>query len=317
MAPEVTMDNAYLEDAIYCLRRASGALRPQMSRDGFYDAAIYYAFGMEKLFKAIVHDVNPVFLLETHSFENAASVLYGGRLIESARKKTEDKGGNRSLIPFQASMLRAAKFSHAVEDNIGRFTKLADIRGALAHRSWEEVDRPEATDFMLLTFAPTVELFARELDFEPDACFESPDDRRRLTKASTDLAAQENYGEYITAELAKHLAIWEARRGQPGERDKAESFTRSVLDRFRSGGAYAQPSECPCCKQEAVLFYRFLDRYAADEVVTVGVYATGLACMYCDIQLSGYRAVDYFKLNDLVQASFGGKRRARGYGDSP
>ena len=30
-----------------------------MSRDLFYDAAIYYAFGVEELCKAFVHDVNP------------------------------------------------------------------------------------------------------------------------------------------------------------------------------------------------------------------------------------------------------------------
>jgi hypothetical protein len=61
--------NPFLEDAHYCLRRASRALCASKDRNSFYDAAIYYAFGMEKLLKAIVHKVNPVFLLESLKFE--------------------------------------------------------------------------------------------------------------------------------------------------------------------------------------------------------------------------------------------------------
>ena len=105
-------------------------------------------------------------------------------------------------------MLRAAKFSEAVEDNIGKLTKLADVRGALAHRSWEEIEIGETADFLLLTFAPMVELFAKEVGFDPNLCFDSASKRKRLKAVSKDLAAQNNYEEYIKGVLAKHLAIW-------------------------------------------------------------------------------------------------------------
>ena len=49
-----------------------------------------------------------------------------------------------------------------------------------------------------------------------------------------------------------------------------------------------------------VLFYQFIDLYGQDEVAIVGACAVGLVCYYCDIELSGYRAVDHFKLNDQV-----------------
>jgi hypothetical protein len=240
--------NPFLEDAIYCLRRASKALRVGMDRDSFYDAAIYYAFGMEKLFKAIVHDVNPVFLLEGSGFENAVCALYADRLLDQSRKKA-DKDVNRGLIPFQASMLRAAKFSKAVDDNIGKFTKLADIRGALAHRSWTEVDLPEASYFLLLTFAPMVDVFAQEMEFDPDTCFDSDEQQERLMNISKTLAAQENYPEYIKGVLAKHRAIWEARKHKAGEKDKAGAMTSSFLQHLQSGGPYAQATDCPCCGQ--------------------------------------------------------------------
>ena len=50
-----------------------------MNRDLFYDAAIYFGFGAEKLCKAIIHDVNPVFLLESNGFDNAVFAIYGHR----------------------------------------------------------------------------------------------------------------------------------------------------------------------------------------------------------------------------------------------
>ncbi len=305
------MENPFLDDAIYCLRRASKALCLLRNRDSFYDAAIYYAFGMEKLFKAIIHDVNPVFLLEGSGFENAISALYDSRLIERSRKKA-DKDVNRSLIPFQASMLRAAKFSQSVEDNIGKFTRLADIRGALAHRNWTEIDVPKACEFLLLTFTPTVELFAEEMEFDADSCFESENDRERLKKVSDDLAAQENFGDYIKDTLAKHLAIWVKRKDNPLEMQKAATATQALLGNFTPGGPYTEQAECPCCEQSAVLFYRFIDRYGQDEVAIIGAYAIGLSCCYCDVDLAGYRAVDHFKLNDQVKATFGGKQAPSG-----
>ena len=95
------MQNDFLDDAIYCLRRASRALRSSMDRDNFYDAITYFAFGMEKLFKAIVHDVNPVFLLEGAGFENAVGLsprrFFVGR-IYSAQTLGRDQRARNSTI---------------------------------------------------------------------------------------------------------------------------------------------------------------------------------------------------------------------------
>lgn len=289
--------NPFIEDGIYCLRRASRAFQENMDRDLFYDAAIYFAFGVEKLCKAIVHEVNPVFLLETHSFENAVCVIYENRLIEKARKKV-DKDVNRSLIPFKASVLRAAKFSHAVEDRIGHFMELSDIRGALAHRSWMELDWERTADFLMRAFVPTVELFVQELEFDIDDCYESEDHWEWLKRTNAHLLAQENYGEYIKDILAKHLAIWEGRKGDPAALQLAASKTEIALKKMLKNGPYPEDGVCPCCKQPAVLLYRFTEVYGRDSVGLTGTYAVGVVCFYCDIYLNGYRAVDHFKLNE-------------------
>jgi hypothetical protein len=235
--------------------------------------------------------------LESHGFDNAVCVLYENRLIDTARKKV-DKDLNRSLIPFKASVLRAPKFSQAVQDNISRFTELADIRGVLAHRAWTELDWERSGDFLMRTFVPTVDVFANEIDFDAGDCFESEDHRAWLKKTSNHLLAQENYPEYVKGIFVWHLAIWEGRTGDPSALQKAAAATESLLKRGTKDGPYRQLGVCPCCKQPAFLFYRFTDVYGRYEVATTGTYAVGLACSYCDLQLFGYRAVDHFKLND-------------------
>jgi hypothetical protein len=293
------LENPFVEDGAYCLRRASVALQVRMDRDRFYDAAIYYAFGVEKLCKAIVHNVNPVFLLETTKFEDAVCSIYRNRLTEAEKRKAEkaEKSPTR-LIPFQPTLLRAAKFSQAVEDHIGRFTELAEIRGALAHRSWAERDMERDCEFMLRTFAPITELFARELSFDCDLCFEDDDRREWLKRMSESLLAQENYPEFVKDILARHLAIWNNRKDDTDALQIAGAKTEARRKKVGGGGPYPAEGICPCCGQPAVLLYRFIDRYGLNEVATVGTYAVGLICYYCDLILSGYRAVDHFKLND-------------------
>lgn len=177
------IDNEFVHDGIYCLGRAATALSERMDRDAFYDAAIYYVFGVEKLCRAIVHDVNPVFLLENAGFDNAICAIHQDRLTERARKKV-DSDVKRSFIPFQPTMIRAAKFSEAVEANMGSFTELANIRGALAHRSISELNFERSSEFLLRMFVPTVELFAEAIVFEVMECFETEAQYAALKKSA-------------------------------------------------------------------------------------------------------------------------------------
>ena len=109
------LHNPFIEDGIYCLRRASRALQEKMNRDLFYDAAIYYAFGVEKLCKAIIHEVNPVFLLEKDGFENAVMAFYEHRLVERPPLKLV-KPARPNLVAFGPTLTRAASFSQAVKE---------------------------------------------------------------------------------------------------------------------------------------------------------------------------------------------------------
>jgi hypothetical protein len=294
------MFNSFLTDATFCFKRASVTLGGHMELPELYDATVYYAFGIEKLCKAIVHDVNPVFLLENQKFENAAAILYADRLLPiSPPKAKTDKDLNRNLLPFKASMLMAARFCQAVEDHIGLFTELADLRGIVAHRSVDEMDIPTASRFLVRTFQPTIEILAKALDFDAADCFVAGQ-RKTLAEASEAILGHERFAEKIKARVQIHHDLWEQRKVDLGALDEAQVETIDALQR-RYPGLYQTATDCPVCGQQAVLYYKFIDRVIEDAIATVGQYALRLQCHFCEMYVQGYGEVDYFKLNEKLR----------------
>jgi hypothetical protein len=276
-----------------------------MGRDDLYDGIVYFSFGIEKLCKAVVHDVSPVLLLEAQSPDNAIGVLFRDRLLPAARHLVDKRKPNPNLIPFQASMLLAAKFCQAVEDNVGAFTLLADYRGAVAHRSIEDMDAEEAAMFLRRVFFPTVEKLAEELEFESDECYDSQEEKGQLQAWSVRLAEDANVPARVQELLAAHRKIWDSRKDDPGMVEVARHYTKSTLENFRPGGPYSHGAPCPACGQQAIILYKFAGKhdYEEDSYVTTGMYAVGLCCRFCDLYTEDYAEIDYLKLNDLLQSS--------------
>ena len=162
--------NDFFEGAVYNFRRASGLIKPKMRREEIEDAVLFFAFGVERVFKGIAHDINPMFVYESDGFDNMLSVLYREHLVEPHRTKVQrnaskSPGPNHNLLPFKASMLRAARFSKTVEDNIGAFTKLSDYRGIVAHRPLSQLDYAGAQRFLQRLFFTIVSAFSAEVNF--------------------------------------------------------------------------------------------------------------------------------------------------------
>jgi hypothetical protein len=158
------MANEYLADAKYCMKRASAHLiKDEVSTEALHDVLLYFSLGVERLFKAILHEINPIFVLESQDFENAASVLYADKLTPGMQKKLEadvkkSKGPNSKVLTFVAAMYAAAKFSITVQDNTATFAHLADLRNIVAHHRLSQLDAGAACRFCWKPFYPTVAL---------------------------------------------------------------------------------------------------------------------------------------------------------------
>ena len=243
------MHNHFLADAIYCLRRASRALSDQMNRDALYDATTYFAFGIEKLCKAVVHDVNPLFLLESPKIENAAALLYEDRTREAAHAKVQKQKDdlNRNLVPFKPSLLMAARFSQVIGDNVSAFTELGDLRGIVAHRSIDEMNIPEASRFLVRLFHPIVHKLAEELEFDATECFDSPKKEEELEEASASLANTDGFKGRMETLIQTHRDRWDHISQEASSIHAAAMETAEDLNRHERGGPYFQSTECPVC----------------------------------------------------------------------
>lgn len=297
--------NKYLDDALYNLRRASRALSDDMGKDELCDAIVYFAFGIEKVCKAVVHDVNPVLLLEARSPENVVAVLYADRLRPGARALEGKEKANQSLIPFQPSMLLAARFCSTVQNNIGTFTQLAEYRGVVAHRSVSDLDSREAAEFLLRNFHPTVTHLSEDLNFETTDCFESPEKEIHLQVASAHLAEGDNAATRVQALLAAHRRIWNARKCDVAAVERIDIDSRLIQGNIVAGGPYPALAPCPACGQDAILLYKFAGGVDSEEgcSYTTGRYVVAICCKFCDLCTENLKDIDYLKLNELLASA--------------
>ncbi len=140
--------NDYFTDARYWLRRAAASLASSERDDDddlLHDAVLFFAFGVEKVFKGILWNVNPLFTLEKPDFGNACGVLYQDKMLQKQREKAEKEDTknqfDKSVLAFGEAMKRAKVFSAVVSTHMGVLTHLADLRGILAHRLAKDMNK--------------------------------------------------------------------------------------------------------------------------------------------------------------------------------
>ena len=98
--------NQYLDDAKYNFKRCASILDGDtMSREQIEDAVLFFAFAVERAFKATLHDVNSLFVLEGDSFDDAFHVLYRKRLHGKHRDRPSSDvakhgGLNENVIAY-------------------------------------------------------------------------------------------------------------------------------------------------------------------------------------------------------------------------
>jgi hypothetical protein len=170
-------DNPYAIDAVRNLKRAAALISDEMTDEAVEDATLHFAFGVERCLKAIIYQVNPVFVLDNASFDNAAAALYRRHMAPKHREAADKEaakgeGAHKSyVIAFAASLVRARKFSETAERNSGLLNKLSDFRGIFAHRPLNQISYSQVTIFLGRVFQPIVKELREELRLDVEEIF--------------------------------------------------------------------------------------------------------------------------------------------------
>lgn len=304
--------NEYIEDGVFFLKRASSQLHGSGERETLVDVLLNYALGMERLFKGILHKVNPLFVLEKPDFDSAVKLLYRDQLIGKRKRAVENdlkkaKNQDAKVHAFSASLSHAVQFSETLDSYRGAMTQLCEYRGILAHRTIAELDAKEVWRFMRKTFPPVVAGVAGELGIEPSRFYETTRLMQALSNWSAEITKEDATEEKVAGLIESCQKLWDAKKNEASYVAAAEARTQESLEKDRS----YRPrywTDCPACGQRAVLEATVDGEYEEGEFTPTGIDVNRLECHFCGMKVEDYEEVDHLELyGRLDQSQRGGK----------
>ena len=317
--------NTYVRDGASWLRRAAALINepgpPWMpdpdswlveedpdAADRVHDAVLFFAFGVEKLARGILYDVNPLFVLKNPDFDNVCGFLYTHRLTPAHQKGVAGKNASKKATPPdrdvhgpKTTLLRAASFSVTIQKSQATLEQLFAYRGAIAHQSSDDFDAAAAMRYTRKYFSPVVEGLLAELSLDPSDVFDK-ERRELLGKVSKAIHAEDAFVARMEKLIADHAAKWQKLQEDEAAVRAAERKTDAELATNLSGDRFVTDGVCPACAQAAVLYCEVEGEYMDGEAVTTGASAQSLACHFCGLRLDGYEEVDHFDLSGQLYA---------------
>lgn len=290
----------YLTDSQRLIRMSSAHICENMSYEQIVHSMTFFSFGIERLLKHILFNVNPVFVLKNGDFKNAAPCLYKERFISTEKNEQISVKPNHDVITFRTAMQRALLFSSAVQKNKQLLYALAQYRDTLAHRPTSEIDITKACRLIARDGVCLVEDICSELSVTPSDFF--GEDLKRLDNLSKKIVTQENLTQTMESLFSEHMKIWDNRKINESFVSHADVITESKLS--SSGHDYSYENfTCPACTNEAIA--RIVADYEFDKVdqtaFVTGVFVDEIHCYYCDLHLDDYEELDFVDINSIFE----------------
>lgn len=297
--------NQYISDGISFIRRASSKdfliLLDDME---LKEAILLFAMGIEKLFKGMLWDINPLLIYEDTTLKNLCVSMYGDKMTEWARNRLKPKNGEElpenKVHTGNKTIAAAVNFSKLADGKGPTLRELFRLRGILAHRSHLEYRPTEAQRFLMKYFYSLVVEIASELKLPDLNQFFAPGMLEKLKKQSELLINVDHKLEKRETYAKRHQAIWESRKYDPAliQSIKVETENEGLL----SGVFEDQilPIKCPICAQTALLIIESVDVEGVENSLSEADYVIGLKCHYCDANITEPELVEEFELQMLL-----------------
>lgn len=283
--------NTFLVDGVTNLKRSSAIINFEMSADDTCDAVLYFAFGVERLCKGLLFDVNPALILAFGKYADLVKLCYMENVIDQNFISQNQSKGVQAAN-FSDLLVRAALFSTSCIENKATLSNLKKYRNILAHQKLTDFQDNDVKKWLFGVYFPVVQSFATELGLDVDEIF---------VGRNTEL---EQYA--ITAQHQKVIAqrVESFRKTHEGKWSKSKSTSAIAMAEKATALDLNQPRNtqdnsyeeypCPACENPAVLEIEPDFDYADGHSYVTGVYPNELRCHYC-----GFRVIDYEDLSYL------------------
>lgn len=282
--------NNYHKDAFILLKKVAKEIADEkLTNDQkVIENILFFAIGVEKLLKALIYEINPLFILETPDFKNAVPLLYN-TLIKD--KSEVSKNPNGDVIAFHSSVMRTTTFSRSALENKNTLMKLKNARDIIVHHNFNNLNISELKTLLQRDFYPLLSAFSDEHDLSGQTNFFN-NLHSKLARISS--ALQDDIQKQITLKIEASSSRWNTLKGvRTFDKRKCEHQTAEMLNKD-----IAFPFECPSCNNFGVVFTSPVlefDSYR-NEMRQTSSETKAFKCYFCDLEVTDYKELDFLKV---------------------
>lgn len=293
------MSNDFIDDATLFIKKASLIVNKGngLEREDIIEGILFFALGLERILKAILFKLNPIYVLKSQDFSNSVAILYKASLLPNYKDNQEiSKKPNSDVLTFKLSLLRAKSVSKTTDKHTALLFSLSNLRDIIAHNHLSRLDIEKLKTMLLRDFYPLILDYSNELSL-PINNFLGP--------LATDLATisaehQETIEDKVNMILDAHKKKWEERKTDTTLAEKAKKETKEADSKGNTRESFTVIYDCPACENDSLLFVDVDFDYSDGEVYPIGTFVRYLNCFYCDLLIEEYDEIDYLELNEVL-----------------
>lgn len=296
--------NCYWNDAQRFLCRVPPLICEKMEDDSIIDACLFFAIGIERMLKAILFDINPLFILQNPDYSNSAPLLYGTKVKGKADKKQFADKPNADVLTIGNSLFRAHPFSESVTLHRGDLHRLSNFRDIIVHCSLAEHTISDWGNFVALNFVPIVNDVLLEHNFDfCDFLRVDVSTRQRLEQVSENVKNKLNIETRVRAEVAEKRNIWQSRCTDTVFIERVTAATRTKLRSEPENGNYFADVRCPACQQYALVEIEPDYDWCDHENIQIGATPVAIECQYCTLSMKDYLELKAIGVQSLLTSA--------------
>lgn len=290
----------FLADAKKLILMSCENIHAQMNERAVIHSTTFFSLGVERLLKFVLAEVNPVFVLTSGDFKNAAPCLYKHQFVNGDQHGVTSSKPDTDVVSFRVAMQRALIFSAGVKENSQLLFSLANYRDILAHRPLSELDLVKANRLLAKDGYKLLNDICSERSLSVQEFFGT--DHDRLRDLSRKIQSEEDFSRAMASRIAQHKELWLVRESQPEFIKQANDITQSLLASSGHDFSYV-PFTCPACTQEAVARIEPDYDYDPSEktAYVTGVFVDNINCYFCGLKLQDYEELNYVDANSIFK----------------
>lgn len=282
--------NEFYKDAFSLLKKVAKNIADGKLQDdeSVIENVLFFAIGVEKMLKAIIYDINPLFILENPDFKNSVPLLYN-LLIKN--KAEIHKNPNGDVIAFHSSVMRAMTFSKTAIENKNTLMKLKNARDVIVHHNFNTLDISELKTLLLRDFYPLLSAFSEEYNLGGQTNFFN---NLNSKLANISSALQGDIEKQINLKIESKKSYWRTLKGvSTFDKKSCEDKTAEMLNKN-----FTFPFVCPSCENYGIVYTSPLlefDSYR-NEMKQTGFETKAFKCCFCELEIVDYKELDFLKI---------------------